>query len=328
MHRRAFSRGSRDPYTREEPFVYRLIGISLGVACVALTRKRPDALFARIVEDAYLRGASHVHVGDRIRHRVDGELRDGPRLSGRAVALLARHVSRLPRRLAFRGSSGFELDLAIRGDVIELLVRSTILIGLEVLDLWPEVAERLQRKARERRALILFAGEAGSGRTIAARAVLAELDPARTRVVAPTTLERYEELDADALLVERLRDAATADLALEAALEGRLVLATIVARDAAGALDRLRGLASPSLLPGLALVLAQRLVARRCRTCKAEGCARCRGTGYKGFVALQEVLILEGDSTRLVRSFDDDARWKIERGITDARACARALTRP
>ncbi len=98
-------------------------------------------------------------------------------------------------------------------------------------------------------------------------------------------------------------------------------MATTVACDASGAEARLRGLAAPALLPGLALVLAQRLVPRRCCTCTA-GCARCKGTGKKGRVALQEVLVREGSGLRLARSFAEDARWKIERGLTDERACA------
>jgi hypothetical protein len=294
---------------------------SLGAAVLSLARKRPEANFARLVEDAYVRGADTIHLGERARYRVDGGLVPGLRLSRRAIAGVARHLRRLPPVVDFRGSRGFELELRIGEDVIALGVRSSITLGLDVLDLWPETAERLARVARERRALVLVAGAGQSGRTLAARAILAELDGERTRTAERENLEGWEALDADALLVERLRDARTADLALEAALEGRLVVATTVACDASGAEARLRGLAAAPLIPGLALVLAQRLVPRRCRTCTA-GCERCKGTGRKGRVALQELLVREGSGLRLAWSFAEDARWKIERGLTDESACA------
>lgn len=118
----------------------------------------------------------------------------------------------------------------------------------------------------------------------------------------------------DILLVGETRDAETAQLAVRAALTGHLVLSTLHTNDALAAIPRLRDLGVESFLLGsaLRLVAAQRLVRRLCDACKvphpenprlamehgipeaafhrAVGCPACRERGYRGRLAIHEVV--------------------------------------
>ena len=121
----------------------------------------------------------------------------------------------------------------------------------------------------------------------------------------------------DVLLVGETRDAETAQLAVRAALTGHLVLSTLHTNDALAAIPRLRDLGVESFLlsAALRLVAAQRLVRRLCPDCKAPhpeserlaalhqlphaqlfrsvGCPACRNRGYRGRLAIHEVIPAE-----------------------------------
>jgi type II secretory ATPase GspE/PulE/Tfp pilus assembly ATPase PilB-like protein len=121
----------------------------------------------------------------------------------------------------------------------------------------------------------------------------------------------------DILLVGETRDAETAQLAIRAALTGHLVLSTLHTNDALAAIPRLRDLGVESFLlaASLRLVAAQRLVRRLCDECKephpengrlagqhrmpdarfhrAVGCPACQGRGYRGRLAIHEVIPAE-----------------------------------
>ncbi len=121
----------------------------------------------------------------------------------------------------------------------------------------------------------------------------------------------------DVILVGETRDAETAQLAIRAALTGHLVLSTLHTNDALAAVPRLRDLGvEPFLLAAaLRLVAAQRLVRRLCAECKephpqndqladrhrvpgamfcrAVGCPACHGRGYRGRLAIHEVIPAE-----------------------------------
>jgi type IV pilus assembly protein PilB len=119
-------------------------------------------------------------------------------------------------------------------------------------------------------------------------------------------------------MVGEIRDEATANIAVQAALTGHLVLSTLHTNDAPGAVTRLLdlGVAPYLLSASLIAVLAQRLVRKICSNCKTEyeppasikkvvekdygkienffrgvGCKKCRNTGYAGRIAIQELLV-------------------------------------
>ncbi len=133
--------------------------------------------------------------------------------------------------------------------------------------------------------------------------------------------------DPDIIMVGEIRDLATAEMAIQAALTGHLVFSTLHTNDAVGAVTRLSDLGVPSYLISATLVgvLAQRLARTLCpackvrdesvtrqtldelvkpwrmsgaiRACKPVGCLECRHTGYRGRAGLYELLML-GDAER------------------------------
>jgi type IV pilus assembly protein PilB len=135
--------------------------------------------------------------------------------------------------------------------------------------------------------------------------------------------------DPDVVLIGEIRDHETAQIAVEAALTGHLVLSTLHTNDAASAITRLTEMGIEPFLVGSALecVLAQRLARRLCPKCKepypataeelaaagfpwsqgeelptlhrAVGCSACAKTGYKGRLALHEVMTVTEDIERL-----------------------------
>jgi general secretion pathway protein E len=134
--------------------------------------------------------------------------------------------------------------------------------------------------------------------------------------------------DPDVLLVGEIRDAETASIATQAAMTGHLVLTSLHAHTAAGAIARLREMDVPSgmLASSLNLIVAQRLARRLCESCResypappgadveagstlwrAVGCKACGGSGYRGRVAFFELMPIRGD----VRSLVEDSAERI-----------------
>lgn len=121
--------------------------------------------------------------------------------------------------------------------------------------------------------------------------------------------------DPDVILVGEIRDRETAEIAIQASLTGHLVLSTLHTNDAASAVTRLVdiGVAPHKIATAVRGVLAQRLARRLCDACRelraagmeelrrgvpdghpigrARGCAKCGGTGYRGRLAIVEVLV-------------------------------------
>ena len=110
--------------------------------------------------------------------------------------------------------------------------------------------------------------------------------------------------DPDIILVGEIRDRETADIAINAALTGHLVLSTLHTNDAVGAVTRLLDMGVENFLVSSALsgVLSQRLVRRICGDCHGHGkaadgtkCRRCNGTGFKGRSGIFELLIVDDE---------------------------------
>ena len=150
-----------------------------------------------------------------------------------------------------------------------------------------------------------------------------------------TGLRTIMRSDPDVVLVGELGDEETASMAITAATTGHLVLTTLHAHTAAGAIARLRDLGvDPSLIAGsLNCVVAQRLARRLCLECRtpveavadgqlfgAVGCGSCHGTGYRGRVALREVLPVQGEIRSLVeRSAEEIFAAAVRHGMTTLR---------
>jgi len=165
-------------------------------------------------------------------------------------------------------------------------------------------------------------------------------------------LRSFLRQDPDIIMVGEVRDFETAEIAVKAALTGHLVLSTLHTNDAPATISRLLNMGvEPFLITAsVNLVLAQRLARRVCADCKKEseldpqaladmgfstaqleglkvlrgaGCATCNGTGYKGRVALYEVMRFSDDLKEMVLQGASTAELKaaaIKRGMATLRA--------
>lgn len=107
------------------------------------------------------------------------------------------------------------------------------------------------------------------------------------------------------MMVGEIRDEETAEIAVRAALVGRLVLSTVHTNSSISAIDRLRDLGVPPYLIAATLrgVLSQRLVRRTCEACGGEGCDTCSGSGVKGRGVISELLTV---TPRLAQMISDN----------------------
>ena len=142
-----------------------------------------------------------------------------------------------------------------------------------------------------------------------------------------TALRSFLRQDPDVMMVGEIRDLETAQIAVQAALTGHTILSTLHTNTAAGAVTRLLDMAvEPFLLTStLNAVLAQRLVRRLCDECRepyqpsatqlaaiglpvsdtptfyhAKGCAKCNNSGFRGRVALIELLVIDDAIGQLI----------------------------
>jgi type IV pilus assembly protein PilB len=148
--------------------------------------------------------------------------------------------------------------------------------------------------------------------------------------------------DPDVIMVGEIRDAETAHIAVEAALTGHLVLSTLHTRDAPSALGRLIDMGIEPFLVSSAVdcIVAQRLVRMLCKHCKRRqsvselvlaehglsgaqpyepvGCSRCSGSGYRGRLALYEVMTVSERIRALIlerAAVDDMVDVALEEGM-------------
>jgi general secretion pathway protein E len=130
--------------------------------------------------------------------------------------------------------------------------------------------------------------------------------------------------DPDVILVGEIRDRETVEIAMQAALTGHLVLATLHTNDAPAAMTRLLDMAvEPFLLASsVRAVLAQRLVRRTCVACAGTGCGACRETGFRGRLPIHELLFVDDAVRSLVMARQDAAairRAAVQAGMVPLR---------
>jgi general secretion pathway protein E len=261
--------------------------------------------------------------------------------------------------------------------VLRLLDKDNAGIALEALGM-PVPIERIFRTGlAEPNGIVLVTGPTGSGKTTTlyaglrllndgSRNILTVEDPVeyavdgigQTQVNAKVGLSFAAGLrailrqDPDTVMVGEIRDSETAEIAIQAALTGHLVLSSVHTNDAAGAITRLRDMGiEPFLLAStLRAVIAQRLVRRLCPDCRvaapadaataallavppgtpiwsAPGCAACGDTGFKGRIGVFEAVRITDTIRRtILDGGDEDAIARAAFGDTPALAgAARAL---
>jgi general secretion pathway protein E len=233
--------------------------------------------------------------------------------------------------------------------VLRLLDRASVLRDVAELGLAAPTMARLETLLGRTNGLLLVTGPTGSGKTTTLYALLRGLatgernvmtieDPIEYQLrgigqmqVAPRIgltfaagLRAILRQDPDVILVGEVRDRETMEIALQAALTGHLVLATLHTIDAASALTRLLDMgAEPYLIASSVVgVLAQRLVRCLCAACGGCGCAACRRTGFRGRTGIHELLVLDDGARALVMARADAAAFRrhaVRGGMTPMR---------
>jgi type IV pilus assembly protein PilB len=238
--------------------------------------------------------------------------------------------------------------------VMRILDNTTAMLDLKDLGFAAGNLERYQQSFTKPYGMILVTGPTGSGKSTTLYSTLNKInrpevniitveDPVEYRLAGINQVQTHAKAgltfaaalrsilraDPDIVLIGEIRDHETALIAIEAALTGHLVLATLHTNDAPSAVTRLIEMGIEPFLVGSALdcVLAQRLARRLCSKCKepytptaetlqaarypwkpdeplptlhrAVGCSYCAKTGYKGRLALHEVMQVTEEVERL-----------------------------
>ena len=232
---------------------------------------------------------------------------------------------------------GRELDMRIstipiltgESIVLRLLNQEAINFDLRTLGMSPEHLAQFRKLIQIPHGIILVVGPTGSGKTTTLYSVISTLNDQKKKIITIEDPVEYKtrglcqmqvnpkigvtfaaglrhivRQDPDIILVGEIRDRETADIAINAALTGHLVLSTLHTNDAVGAVTRLLDMGVENFLVSSALsgVLSQRLVRRICGDCRGSGkaadgtkCRRCNGTGFKGRSGIFELLIVDDD---------------------------------
>lgn len=253
---------------------------------------------------------------------------------------------RLPQdgrmRLSIRGQ---EVDFRVsvvpsaHGETIALRLLHNRGMSLELGQLGYEEAARrqLEKLSQNANGIIVITGPTGSGKTTTLYSLISMLnlperkiftveDPVEYRIDGITQLQVNPALgldfaralrsilrqDPDIILVGEIRDRETAQIAIQAALTGHLVLTTLHTNSAAGALTRLVDMGVEPYLIGATVrgIVAQRLVRKLCRECGGEEgalCSACGSNGYRGRTVAYEILEVTREIASMVSRGQNEA---------------------
>ncbi|MCF7689116.1 MAG: Flp pilus assembly complex ATPase component TadA, partial [Cephaloticoccus sp.] len=332
----------------------------------------------RIIEDAYVCGASDIHIEPQekelmVRYRIDGLCQEKLRLPKQVANALVTRLKimcnldiaerRLPQdgRIVFKKYTKKNMDIDLRvatgpmkdGEkvVMRILDKSKSTLPLPALGFSDENLKRYRECIRQPYGMILHCGPTGSGKSMTLYSALGEIntpdvniqtaeDPIEytltginqmqmSRAIGLTfarALRCYLRMDPDVILVGEIRDEETAQIAVEAALTGHLLVSTLHTNDAPSTVSRIgeMGVEPFNISASLICVCAQRLLRRVCKNCKQpykpegrevelmtkaigwegeifkanpQGCPMCNGSGYKGRVRIHELMTASEELT-------------------------------
>lgn len=212
---------------------------------------------------------------------------------------------------------------------VRLLNRKDKPLLLGELGFLPEHLAFLSGIGERRSGLIVVTGPTGSGKTTTLSAILRNLnrdgvkivsleDPVENRIEGiaqvpvndglgltfDSLLRRVFRQDPDIVMIGEIRDPATAELSVRAALTGHLVLATLHTESAPEAVVRLEdmGIAPYLVASTLRAAIGQRLVRRLCPACRGAGCPACGGSGFAGRTVIAEIAEVRAALAEKIRS--------------------------
>lgn len=259
--------------------------------------------------------------------------------------------------------------------VMRILSKKAIKLEFDDLGIRGRALEQIQKEISRPNGMIITTGPTGSGKTTTLYAILKKVNKPEIKII---TLEdpieyRLEGInqsqiepekdytfakglrsilrqDPDVIMVGEIRDQETADIAINSALTGHLVVSTIHTNNAAGAIPRFLAMGAKGFLlaPALNAVIGQRLCRRICEKCKTEdkissammkqiketlekipkksgvkinidkikfykgkGCDECNNTGYSGRIGIYEIFIVDKEIEKTIQK-EEVAEYKME----------------
>ena len=245
--------------------------------------------------------------------------------------------------------------------VLRLLDHGSQVLQLEDIGLEADLLRQLDVMIRKSHGIFLVTGPTGSGKTTTLYAALTRLNNREKNIITVEDPIEYQlpgvgqiqvnakidltfanglrsilRQDPDIIMVGEIRDAETAEIAVQSALTGHMVFSTLHTNDAAGALTRLVEMGIEPFLAASSIVgiIAQRLVRQICPHCResyrpssnlladagladdgalyyrGRGCERCMGLGYRGRSGIYELLPVEEETRELLLARKDAATIK------------------
>jgi type IV pilus assembly protein PilB len=246
--------------------------------------------------------------------------------------------------------------------VLRILDKENLTFSLDLLGFPPDMLKQLKQLLAKPYGLLLVTGPTGSGKTTTLYSALELIKNVYSNVVSVEDPVEYQvELvnqvqvdetrslsfssalrsilrqDPDIIMIGEIRDVPTAQIAVQAALTGHLVLSTLHTNDCAGAIHRLAdmGIEPFKIAAAVVGVVAQRLIRTVCPACKSfvyasaelletihyqgdrrrsfvrgEGCPKCHDTGFVGRTGIYEVMVVDRELRELIaaRASTDDIR--------------------
>ncbi len=256
--------------------------------------------------------------------------------------------------------------------IVMRLLNPKKLVEMEELGLRKDLREVFEREVKKPNGMIIVTGPTGSGKTTTLYAILKKIkkpeikivtieDPVEYHLAGISQTEVHREKgydfasglraivrqDPDVILVGEVRDLETAQISLQAALTGHLVLTTLHTNGAAGTIARIQSLGEQAhnIAPAVNIVIAQRLIRKICMNCaaleslseenyeklrkslgkisedivsfsedikvpKIVGCTKCNDTGYKGRVGIFEAFVVDAEMEKTILSSPPSSELK------------------
>ena len=227
--------------------------------------------------------------------------------------------------------------------VLRLLQKDQGVFDLDKVGLLDDNRQQLETLFNMPHGMILIVGPTGSGKTTTLYCIMRILNAEYRKIITIEDPVEYQldgltqihvkanigltfasglraivRQDPDVILVGEIRDRETAEIAIHAALTGHLVLSTLHTNDSAGAVARLCEMGvEPFLITSALLgVASQRLVRRICPVCNGTGrqegddtkrCKHCSGSGYKGRIAIFELMLINEQLRHAINERKDSA---------------------
>ncbi len=237
--------------------------------------------------------------------------------------------------------------------VIRILDKRGAVLSLEGLGMSQKEKDEIINYGIAPYGMILVTGPTGSGKTTTLYALLNRINQKEEKIITIEDPVEYQlddivqipvnekkgltfakglrsilRQDPDKIMVGEIRDSETAEIAVQAALTGHLVLTTLHSNSTVESIGRLlnMGIDTYQFVTALNVIIGQRLMRKVCILCNGKGCIDCNNSGYKGRVGVYEIFHLDNEIKEMIIAKESPIKIKeraINKGMIDIQTRAR-----